>query len=181
MADPGEYTVKISAAGQTVQTTLKVEEDPRIQLQSGDREERLKTLLQISELQRRTDKVRQAVADLRTEIAATEANWKKPGAPVVAAEVKAAEAALKEKADAFNRMVSLGGFRENGDDPTEYIPPSVTLRLLRLMAGMDGYTAKTTPLELQEVGGLTKEVADLESSWKKLSDGDAAAFHKMPK
>jgi hypothetical protein len=77
--------------------------------------------------------------------------------------------------------VSLGGFRENGDDPTEYVPPSATQRLMRLMAGMDGYTAKTTGLELEELDGLTKEVANLENSWKKLSDGDVEAFHKMAK
>ena len=181
MADPGEYTVKISAGGQTVQTKLMVQEDPRIQLQPSDREERLKTLLQISELQKRTDKVRQAVADLRTEIATIQANWKRPNAPPVAASVRTAAGALQSKADEFNKLVSLGGFRENGDDPTEYVPPSVTQRLMRLMAGMDGYTAKTTSIELEELDSLTKEVAELGASWKKLSDGDVAAFNKMAK
>jgi hypothetical protein len=179
MVDPGEYTVKITAAGQTVQTKLMVEEDPRIQLQPGDRDERIKTMLQISELQKRADKVRQSVSDERAEMTALQANWKKPNAAAVAANIKAAATALQAKLDAFNKLVSLGGFRENGDDPTEYIPPSVPQRLMRLMGGMDGYTAKATPLELEQVAGLTKEVAELEDSWKKLEDGDVAAFHKM--
>ena len=181
MADPGDYTVKISAAGKTVETALKVEEDPRIQLQPGDRDERLKTLLQISELQKRTDKVRQAVTDLRTELIATETGWKKPGARPVADGLKMSEAALKTKVDALYKTVSLGGFRENGDDPTEYVPPSATQRLMRLMAGMDGYTAKTTSQEMEELAVLAKEVADLEASWKKLSDGEVTAFNRMGK
>ena len=50
---------------------------------------------------------------------------------------------------------------------------------MRLMAGMDGYTAKTAGPE--ELDRLTKEVSDLEVSWKKLADGDVAASNKMAK
>lgn len=78
-------------------------------------------------------------------------------------------------------MVTLGGFRENGDDPTEYIPPSLTQRLMRLMAGIDGYTAKVTPQEQEEMSDLAKEVAELETAWQKLSDGDVANYKKMAK
>ena len=179
LVDPGDYTVKVSAFGQTVQTGVKVEEDPRIQLAPVDRPERIKTLLQISDLQKRADKVRVAIMTERTELTAVQESWKKPNAPAVAANVKAAEASLMAKVTAFSKQVALGAQRESGDDPTEYTPPSVTQRLMRLLAGIDGYTAKVTPTELEEVAGLNKEVTELEASWKKLADGDTASFNKM--
>jgi hypothetical protein len=55
LVGPGQYTVKIMAGGSAVQKTFQVEEDPRIQLAPADREERLKTQLQITQLQKRTD------------------------------------------------------------------------------------------------------------------------------
>jgi Sortilin, neurotensin receptor 3, len=179
LVDPGEYTVRIAAAGQVVQTKFQVEEDPRIQLLPADREERIKTLLQISELQKRTDKVRQGVVNLRTQTATMQANWKKPAGLQVPDNVKTSASALQAKADALNKNLSMGGFRENGDDPTEYVPPSVTQRLMRLMSGLDGYTTKPTGTQLEELATLSQEVGALESSWKKLSDDDVASFNKM--
>jgi hypothetical protein len=152
MVDPGDYTVKVAALGQSVETKVHVEEDPRIQLAAVDRPERMKTLLQISELQKRTDKVRVAIANERTEL-----TKRSPAAPP----------ALMEKVNALNKTVALGGFRENGDDPTEYIPPSITQRLMRLMSGIDGYTSKITGAQREDLAALTKEVGDLEASWKK--------------
>jgi photosystem II stability/assembly factor-like uncharacterized protein len=162
MVAPGEYTVKLTAAGQTVQTKLVVEEDPRIQLQPGDNSERLKTLLQISELQKRNDKVRVGVTALRTDLAKT-------SLPV------------KAKVDAMYKLVSMGGFRENGDDPTEYTPPSITQRLMRLMSGLDGYTSKPTGNQIEELGVLSKDVTTLEADWKKLSDEGRAALAAAPR
>jgi hypothetical protein len=85
---------------------------------------------------------------------------------------------LKEKVDALNKRLSLGGLRESGDDPTEYVPPTVTQRLLRLSAGLDGYTTPPTGPQLEELSVLAKHVSDLEAAWKKLSDQDIASFNK---
>jgi hypothetical protein len=111
LVSPGRYTVKIVAAGQTVQKTFQVEEDPRIQLAPADREERLKTQLQITELQKRADGVRREVASLRAQTMAVLEGWKKPDAPKVPETLQKAAAALRERLDAMNRRVMLGGLR----------------------------------------------------------------------
>lgn len=176
--EPGEYTVKIAAAGQTVQKTVKVEEDPRIQIPPGDREERFKTMLTIWELQKRTEKVRAGVAGLRTQTAALIESWSKPQSKVPEA-VKKSAADLKTKTDAINRRVSMSFFPEGDDVPgLNYTPPSVTQRLLRVMGGLDGYTTRPTPTQTEEVEVLTKLVADLETSWKALVDQDVAALNR---
>jgi hypothetical protein len=179
MVTPAEYTVKITAGGQTVEKQFQVEEDPRLQISPSDREERLKTLLQISALQKRADKVRLGVTALRTQTTTLQETWKKPGAPKVPENVEKSVGALKEKVDALNKRVAFGGPRESGDDPTEYVPPSVTQRLLRLSGGLDGYTTAPTGPQLEELAVLTKQASDLEASWKRISAEDVPALSKM--
>ena len=87
--------------------------------------------------------------------------------------------ALRERLDAMNRRVMLGGRAEADDAPgLEYRPPSVTQRLLRLASSLDGYASKPTTTQLEELAALSKQVDDLEASWKKVSAEDAPAFNK---
>ena len=176
--EPGEYTVKIAAAGHTVQKTVKVEEDPRIQIAPGDRDERFKTMLTIWELQKRTERVRAGVAGLRTQTTALIDSWKRPQSKVPEG-VKKAAADLRTKTFEINRKVAMG-FREEGDDvvPGLYTPPSLTQRLLRLMAGLDGYTTRPTETQVGELAVLTKLVGELETSWKTLVDQDVATLNR---
>src|SRR5262249_30872660 len=179
LVSPGQYTVKITAAGQTVQTAFQVEEDPRIQLSPAERDERLKTQLTISQLQKRTDVVSRAVAAMRAQTVALQDNWKKPDAPKVPDAVKQAANTLRERLDAIGRRVQLA-MRFEADDPPglEYRPPSVTQRLLRLSSSLDSYTTRPTATQLEELAVLSKLVGDLETSWKKVADEDVPAFNR---
>ena len=176
---PGEYTVAITAAGQTVRKKFTVEDDPRIQIAPADREPRLKTQLQITELQRRTDRVRRGLAQLRTQTIALQDGWKKPGAPKVPDAVEKAAAGFRERVDTLNRRVALGGRAESDDVPgLNYVPPTITQRLLRLSGGLDSYTTKPTSTQLEELAVLTKLVTELEGSWKALSEQELPAFNR---
>lgn len=177
--EPGTYTVQVSAAGQTARKTIKVEEDPRIQISAPDRQERFTTMLSIWELQKRAEKLRKGVTSLRTQTTALVEGWKKPDAPKVPDAAKQAGTALKTKLDELNRSFAIGF---GGGDPDDvpglvYRPPSVTQRLVRLMSGLDGYTTKPTPAQLEELAGLTKLVGDLETSWKTVVDQDVPGFN----
>jgi hypothetical protein len=81
--------------------------------------------------------------------------------------------------DTLNKRVSLGGFvREPDSDPTEYIPPSITQRLMRLMGDMDGYTAPPTEVQNEELGVLTTLVAEVEGTWKQTLEQDVAELNR---
>jgi hypothetical protein len=179
LVSPGTYTVKILASGHSVQKTFQVEEDPRVQLAPEDRDERLKTQLQISQLQKRSDVVQRAVTPLRAQIVALEEGWKKADAARVPDSVKQSAGSLRERLDALMRKLQLS-IRFEADDPPglEYRLPSVTQRLLRLSGGLDGYAAKPTATQLEELAALTGQVADLEASWKKVADEDVPAFNR---
>ena len=179
LVSPGQYTVRIAAAGQTVQKSFQVEEDPRVQLAPGDRDERLKTELQISQLQKRADAVRRAVTAMRSQTTALEDGWKKAGAPKIPDAVKQAAGALRERLDVLNRRTLLGGRAEADDVPgLEYRPPSVTQRLLRLSSSLDSDTTKVTATQIEELAALSKQVAEMEASWKKMADEEVPAFNK---
>jgi photosystem II stability/assembly factor-like uncharacterized protein len=169
-AVPGEYTIKVAAAGHTMEKFVKVEDDPRIQLSASERERRLETMLRITELQKRTDVVRRAIAGARNDLSALQ--------PKVPDAAKAAAETLKAKLDALNKRVVLGGFREPDSDPTEYTPPTVTQRLMRLMGDMDGYTALPTEVQNEELAALSAQVGSLEAAWKQTLSQDVAAFNR---
>jgi hypothetical protein len=44
--------------------------------------------------------------------------------------------------------------------------------------GLDGYAAKPTTTQLEELAALTGQVADLEAAWKKVADEDVPAFNR---
>jgi len=167
---PGEYAVKVTAAGRTMQKSVQVEEDSRITLPASERQHRLDTMMRITDLQKRTDVVRRAVTIARTDLMALQ--------PKVPAATKPAAENLKARLDAINKRVAMGGFiREPDSDPTEYIAPSVTQRLMRLMGDMDGYTAPTTEVQNEELGVLATLVSELESLWKQVLD-DVVAVNR---
>jgi polyhydroxyalkanoate synthesis regulator phasin len=98
--------------------------------------------------------------------------------PKVPDTAKAAAESLKARLDALNNRVALGGFREPDSDPTEYRPPTVTQRLMRLMGDMDGYTALPTEVQTEELAALTAQVASLEATWKQTLSQEVAAFNR---
>jgi hypothetical protein len=116
---------------------------------------------------------------VRAQIVALEEGWKKPDAARVPDSVKQSAGALRERLDALMRKLQLS-MRFEADDPPslEYRPPSVTQRPLRLSGGLDGYAAKPTTTQLEELAALTGQVADLEAAWKKVADEDVPAFNR---
>jgi photosystem II stability/assembly factor-like uncharacterized protein len=175
---PGEYVVKVAAGGHAMQKTVQVEEDPRIQLPVSERQRRLDTMMRITELQKRTDVARRAITAARTDLIALQESWKKPGVAKAPDAAKAAAENLKTRLEAINKRVALGGFREPDSDPTEYVPPSVTQRLMRLMGDMDGYTAPPTEVQNEEIAVLTTLVSELEGAWKQIVDQEVAGFNR---
>jgi photosystem II stability/assembly factor-like uncharacterized protein len=183
MVVPGTYTVRVAAGGQTAEKTVQVEEDPRVQLSAADHEQRLTFLMQVAELQKRIEKVRQGVTTLRTSTIALEAVWKKTDAHKVPDNARKAADGLKAKLDGINRRVAMGGgegrSREPDFDPNEYIPPSVPQRLMRLMGDVDGYTSRITPAQAEELAVLKNLVGEVEASYQKVSTDDVAATNRI--
>jgi hypothetical protein len=170
--------VKVAVGSQSEQKVVQVEEDPRIQLNPADKEQRLAFLLEVSELQKRADKVQRGVTALRTQTSALEDNWKKPSAPKVSDAARKAAEGLKTKLDALNRRVGMGGFREGDFDPTVYIPPSIPQRLLRLMGDVDGYTSRISEPQTEEFSLLKKLVSDVKTQYQRVQTEDVPTANK---
>jgi photosystem II stability/assembly factor-like uncharacterized protein len=179
MVSPGRYTVRVTAAGKTVQGSVEVDEDPRVTLPAPDREERLKMQLTISQLQSRSDVVRRGVTSLRTRLIAMQDSWSKPDAPKVSDAARQSATSLRERLDTISRRLALA-MRFEADDPPglEYRPPSLAQRLLRLGSSLDNYTTKPTSTQLEELSVLTQQVAEIEGTWKKVSEDDVTALNR---
>jgi photosystem II stability/assembly factor-like uncharacterized protein len=179
LVSPGKYRVRVTAAGKTMESPLTVEEDPRVTLAPAERDERLKTQLTVSELQKRTDVVRRGVTTLRARLIAMQDSWTKPDAPKVTGAARQSAGGLREKLDAINRRLQLA-MRSEADDPPglEYRPPSLAQRLLRLGNSLDSYATQVTATQSEELAALTKQVTEVERNWKSISEDDVPAFNR---
>jgi hypothetical protein len=116
---------------------------------------------------------------LRTRLIAMQDSWSKPDAPKVSDAARQSATSLRERLDTISRRLALA-MRFEADDPPglEYRPPSLAQRLLRLGSSLDNYTTKPTSTQLEELSVLTQQVAEIEGTWKKVSEDDVTALNR---
>ena len=180
LVEPGQYTVKITAGKNEVTKTVTVEEDPRIQMSSGDRAERHEAIQQLYGLARTADRDRRTVVGVQTALKAAMEAWKKPGAPKVAENIqKAAEALSKKVEELHDKYVPPEQAQGNAGPPLVYTPPPLPQRVGQMMGTIEGYSAAPTSQQKDEMATLKKLVGEGHTAVQKMVEEDLAALNKM--
>ncbi len=123
MVEPGTYTVKVALGDNSQTQTVKVEEDPRIQISAADRAARHDMQMQLYDLYKRADDGTKTIGGLKKSLEDTLAAWKKPGAPKIPDDIrKQAEALSKKVNDLSGKFVAERGAGGAGG-PLHYTPP----------------------------------------------------------
>ena len=180
MVEPGEYGVKITAAGRQAAGKLTVEEDPRIQISSGDRAARRKALDDLYDLYKTADAGRRSVTRLRAQVTSTTEGWKKSGGGKIPESVeKAAEEMAKQVREVYDRFVSARQGLGAAGPPLTYTPPPFAQRIGRLMSAIEGYTAAPTPQQVEEIAAIRPALTDSMDRLKRLVETDLPRLNKM--
>ncbi len=180
MVEPGEYTVKVSAGGNEVSKTLRVDEDPRIMVSSAERAARRQALTRLYEFHKTADRGQKTIAGLKTSLDAALEAWKKPGAPKIPENIqKAAEALVKQADDLHGKFVAPQQPLGSAGPPFVYTPPPFPQRLGRLSSAIEGYTAAPTAQQNDELETLSKLLGENMEKLKKLVDEDLAGLNKV--
>lgn len=159
MVEPGTYTVKVALGDNSQTQSVKVEEDPRIQISAADRAARHEMQMQLYDLYKRADEGEKTIGGLKKSLTDTLAAWKKPGAPKIPENIrKQAEALSKKVNELSGKFVTERGFGGAGG-PLHYTPPPLPQRVGRLMFQIEGYTAAPTQGEKDEMGGISQELS----------------------
>jgi hypothetical protein len=168
LVDPGEYKVSLSAGGKTETATVTVEEDPRVQFSTSDREKRRQAVNALVAMTKDADAARRRAVAMNLALTSVTDSWKGNNAPSIPDTVKKSAddllARVKKAAAVFE---NAGGGRGAGGaaagPPPPYTPPPVTQKIARLMATIDGYSSAPT----------SRQMADLAEAQQQLKTGTA--------
>jgi hypothetical protein len=178
MVEPGTYTVKVALGDNSQTQTVKVEEDPRVQISATDRAARHDMQMQLYDLYKRGDEGTKTIGGLKKSLEDTLAAWKKPGAPKIPDDIrKQAEALSKKVNDLSGKFVTERGAGGAGG-PLHYTPPPLPQRVGRLMFQLEGYTAAPTQGEKDEMAGVSQELSTALDSVHAIVNTDLANLNK---
>ncbi|HXN22687.1 MAG TPA: hypothetical protein VOA41_08090 [Candidatus Dormibacteraeota bacterium] len=183
LVEPGEYAVKISAAGKDATGKITVEEDSRLELSAADRAARRETIAELYEMAKNVEKGRDTIVGLKEALTAMKNSWKKetekPNGIKVPDNVKNAMDSLSKKVDELHtKFVPPAIPMGNAGPPLEYIAPPLPGRVESLLAEIGGYTAAPSGQEMQELEDVTKLADDALGKLKKVVDEDLANLNK---
>ncbi|HWC95279.1 MAG TPA: hypothetical protein VG456_00980 [Candidatus Sulfopaludibacter sp.] len=183
LVDPGDYVVTISLAGKTDTQTVKVEDDPRVQMSDDDRAKRRKAVDTLISLTKEADTGRRRSVAMTTALTSLTDSWKTTNAAPVPDEVKkAADDLLKRVKTAAavfeNQGGGRGGAGGSAGPPPPYTPPPVTQKIARLMQTIDGYSAAPNAKQLADIedasATVQKGLVDVNKLWD-----EVPKFNKM--
>ncbi len=189
LVEPGQYSVKLTLASQTQTKTVRVEEDPRIQISPSDRAAWHSAIMKAYDLAHTILMDQRQVNALKANLDATLASWKRPGAPKIPDNVQKAAEDLSKQVNAV-QLNYAAGFGEGGGGAAAALrprrPASLTQRVTRLLSGagiayggMESFTAAPTSDDLDELNQLDKEVPAAHEQVRKLVDVDVANLNNM--
>lgn len=166
---PGEYTVKVSAGGKDATGTVRVQEDPRIQISEADRAKWTDAVMKAYELQRSAGAAQRSVQNLRTQMTSLQDSLRRT--PNVPREVNDAVKSVSDRVDDVSRKI-VPVFDQSGSagPPLPDAPRPVLGRIGQLFNGLDSYTAAPTPDQVAKLSELSGELKGLVEQLNKLID-----------
>jgi hypothetical protein len=183
--DPADYTVTIVAGGKTDKKSVKVEEDPRVNLSAEDRARRRQALTRLVSMAREADASRRKVVAMQLAFTGLIDGWKRPIAQQVPdnilmtaeemlARVKTAAAVFdlqRPPEDAPRQFGAAGA-------PPPYVPPPVNARITRLLFAIDGYVGAPTMGQVAEIDECASQLQRGIADVNKL-DGELPRLNRM--
>ena len=175
---PGEYNVKVSAAGKDATATIRVQEDPRIQISETDRAKWTDAVMKAYELQRSAAAAQRAVQNLRTQIASVQDSLRRT--PNVSKEVNDAVKSVADQVDDVQRKI-VQAFDNSGSagPPLPGTPRPILQRIGQLFNGLDSYTAAPTADQTAKLAEFSSEMKTLVDQVNKLIDEAVPNLNKQ--
>jgi photosystem II stability/assembly factor-like uncharacterized protein len=182
-AEPGEYTIKITAGGKEASQKLTVEDDPRLQLSVEDRAARRAVIEQLYVMAKSNDKDRKTILGIQSALKTARENWNseaaKPNGRKMPENIVKSADELQKKVD----LVATKYQREqqglgNAGPPFEWKPAPLPNQVQDLMEDLDDFAAAPGAQQKEKLAELTPLVADASTQVKEIVDQDLAALNK---
>ena len=181
--EPGEYTIKIKAAGKEESQKVIVEDDPRLQISAADRAARSEAIQQLYAMAKIADKDRKLIVGIKDGLKAAREQWKKdadkPDAPKIPDHIKKAADELQKKVDAIAEKFAreregLG----NAGPAFEWKPEPLPQQVQGLLRDLDGFWAAPGGQQKEKLAEVTPLLSDASAQVKKIAEEDLPALNK---
>jgi hypothetical protein len=163
---PGQYTVRLTKAGEVVQEPLTITLDRRATFTGVDREAQYAAAERIKGLFARMSKVVGQINSVRQQASGIAASASAPPA------VKAAAAQLSDRADALRKEIVAtkeGGAITGEERLREHVDD--------IYGAVTAVEDRPTAYQLARIDALDRELKEVEAQWAALQAGDVAAFN----
>ncbi|HJQ26935.1 MAG TPA: hypothetical protein VKA60_23680 [Blastocatellia bacterium] len=177
-AAPGDYTVTISVAGHQLSKTVRVEEDPRIQISDADRAQLAEAQSKVFAMQRAAGQARRSLQNLKAQLTTLQDSLKKT--PGVSAEVNAAVKSVADQTDdLLKKLIGVPEAAGNAGPPLPDEPRPLQTRINGLFFGLESYTAAPTQDDARRLAEATAELKTFVDQVNKLLDESVAGLNKQ--
>jgi len=177
---PGDYDVKVSVGDKSATTSVKVEEDPRIQVSAADRKAQFDTQMEVARLMASADAGQKYLARLRTALKTNLEEFKKMKDPKAPEGIVKAAEALSKDADAVYEKFAADrtGPLGNAGPPLTYEPPRIPQRLQRLFSSLESVTEAPSARDREDLDVAAKLLNEANELIKKVKE-NLASLNKM--
>ncbi len=163
---PGQYTVRLTKAGQVVTAPMTITLDKRATFSVADRQAQFAAAERIKGMFVRMSTAAAQINGVREQAGALAAAAATPPA------VKAAATQLAAKADALRKEIVAtkeGGAITGEERLREHVD--------EIYGAINSVEDRPTPYQLARIDALDRELKDVEGQWAALQAGDVAAFN----
>lgn len=175
---PGEYNVRVFASGKEATATVRVQEDPRIQISDADRAKWTDAVMKAYELQRSGAAAQRAVQNLRTQITTLQESLRQT--PNVSKEVNDAVRSLSDQVDEVqSKIVQTPGPPGSAGPPLPGTPRPVLQRVGQLYSGLESYTAAPTADQTAKLADLSTELKSIVEQVNRVIDEAVPNLNKQ--
>jgi hypothetical protein len=163
---PGNYTVRLTSAGQVSTAPLTVALDKRATFTLADRQAQFAAAERLKAMFQRMSKVVAQINGVRSQAGQIAQDAAAP------ADVKATASALTAKADALRKEIvatTEGGAITGEERLREHVD--------EIYGAINSIEDRPTAYQIARIDALDRELKDVEGQWAALQAGDVAAFN----
>src|SRR5581483_5754756 len=177
-AAPGDYTVTITVAGKQLSKTVRVEEDPRIQISDADRAQLAEAQGKVFAMQRAAGQARRSLQNLKAQLTTLQESLKKT--PGVSAEINSAVKSVADQTDdLLKKLMGVPEVAGNAGPPLPDEPRPLQTRINGLFFGLESYTAAPTQDDARRMNEAAAELKTFVDQVNKLLDESVAGLNKQ--
>ena len=175
IALPGNYTVKLTANGQTATAPLEVGLDPRLKISAADLQKQFDLAMKINDLLNQANTTANQILDLRSQL--DDVRDRVTSASTQAKQLTPTVEQLDKHLDTIENQI-IQPKSHAGEDPLNY-PIKVANKLLLLQGTVEGADTSPTQAQYTVYDLLSQDLNNALAEWRQVTSTELATLNSQ--